>query len=145
MGVISSLLTTNPAFLIIWLVILSLNIGAVMGISTGIWITYTVVLLFTGGIIVLFRYIVTLASNLKVLFERFSGLVLRAWAVVLLVLIYPGHQFSRNINLSNLFLFTNLNLLGVLTVYLLFVLSTVVKLATSQKGPLKSFFKHETL
>lgn len=145
MGIISSLLTTNPAFLIIWLVVLSFNIGVIMSVSVGIWITYAVVLLFTGGIIILFRYIVTLASNLKVLFKRFSGLVLRAWVVILLVLTYPSHQLFRNINLSNLYLCTNLNLLGILTIYLLLVLSTVVKLATSQKGPLKSFFKNESL
>jgi hypothetical protein len=145
MGVISCLLTTNPTFIIIWLVILRFIVGVSMRVSTGLWITYAVILLFTGGIIVLFSYIVTLTSRLKVIFQRFSTTVIFVWAVRLTIIVQPIESIFQNIRFSNLYLFSRCTILGILMFYLLLVLLTVVKLATSQRGPMKSYFKNENL
>ena len=72
MGVLSVLVTTRPVLLIIWLVFLTMNVGLLMNLTITVWIIYAAILLFTGGMIVLFTYIVTLVFSLKVTFSNFS-------------------------------------------------------------------------
>jgi len=88
---------------------------------------------------------VTLTSRLKVIFQRFSTTVIFVWAVRLTIIIQPIESIFQNIRFSNLYLFSRCTILGILMFYLLLVLLTVVKLATSQRGPMKSYFKNENL
>lgn len=138
------LFVTNPTFLIVWLVILRINIGVIFRATLTIWITYAVILLFTGGMIILFTYIVTITSRLKIVFSNFPIMLIVIWIRLLLIKYQPLYYRYFSWNLTNLYLNSSMWILIILAVYLLLVLFVVVKVATSHKGPIKSFFKNET-
>jgi hypothetical protein len=104
---------------------------------------YAVVLLFTGGIIILFTYIVTLVFSLKVTFSNPFVVIIVVWASLLVILLRYPYFFSQGVTLSNLYLLSRISVLALIGGYLLLVLLAVVKLAVGLRGPLKSFFKNE--
>ena len=143
-GVLSALITTNPALLIVWLVFLTINIGFLINLRISAWIIYAVILLFTGGIIVLFTYIITLVFSIKVTFSNLTTIVIFIWGVLLIFSINFSITPSQEILISNIYLNSRIRVLAFMGRYLLLVLLAVVSLAVSQKGPLKSFFKNES-
>ena len=143
-GVLSALITTNPALLIVWLVFLTVNIGFLINLRISAWIIYAVILLFTGGIIVLFTYIITLVFSIKVTFSNLTTIVIFIWGVLLIFSINFSITPSQEILISNIYLNSRIRVLAFMGRYLLLVLLAVVSLAVSQRGPLKSFFKNES-
>lgn len=104
---------------------------------------YAVILLFTGGIIVLFTYIITLISNIKVTFLNTTTIFSILWVRWILCTLSPCYFVPLARRLSNLYLKSSIFLLRFLGIYLIIVLFTIVKLISSKKGPIKSFFKNE--
>lgn len=140
-GFIICLFTLNPAFLIVWLVILRVLMRGAFLLILNSWISYAVILLFTGGIIVLFRYIVSLIVSSKIRFFYSTKITLIFW---LILPIYQALEInSRNLSITNLFLKSRNFLLAILVVYLLLLLLRIVYITRSNSGPIKSFFMYE--
>jgi len=141
-GFILCLFTINPTFIIIWLIVLSLLIGTTFFFLLNAWICYAVILLFTGGIIVLFSYMLSLIISSKINFISFTKLFIILW--LLLITLWTSHSINFHyLTISNLFSETNNYLIITIALYLLLVLLRMVKLARSLNGPIKSFFTYE--
>ena len=140
-GFVTCLFTLNPTFLVIWLITLRVLIGGAFLVLLNSWIRYAVILLFTGGIIVLFSYILSLIISSKIRFFSFTKFVLFFWVTTLL---FSSIELLNNrLFITNLFFKSRNFILLVLALYLLLVLLRIVNLARSNRGPIKSFFTYE--
>lgn len=140
-GFIICLFTLNPTFLIIWLIILRILIRRIFLLILNSWIRYAVILLFTGGIIVLFSYILSLIMSSKIRFFSSTKIILIFWLVLI---IYNNLEINYNsLFITNLFFKSRNFLLIILALYLLLVLLRIVNMARSNSGPIKSFFTYE--
>ena len=140
-GFVTCLFTLNPTFLVIWLITLRVLIGGAFLVLLNSWIRYAVILLFTGGIIVLFSYILSLIISSKIRFFSFTKFVLFFWLTTLL---FSSIELLNNrLFITNLFFKSRNFILLVLALYLLLVLLRIVNLARSNRGPIKSFFTYE--
>lgn len=135
------LFTLNPTFLIIWLIRLRILIGGIFLIILNSWIRYAVILLFTGGIIVLFSYILSLIISSKIRFFYSSKIILRFWLIISIFFI--RNNIYRRIFITNLFFKSRNILLLILALYLLLILLSIVNVARSNLGSIKSFFNYE--
>ena len=135
--------SSNPSLMIVWLVLVSVLIGLLLSLRTSSWIFFAVVLLFTGGMIVLFSYMLTLVSSNKVAFY-FSGFaILITWASLVVIGISWNPLQERFTIVGDLYTFRQSRFLVFLALYLFLVLVVVVKLALNFKGALKSYASHE--
>jgi len=140
-GFVTCLFTLNPTFLVIWLITLRVLIGGAFLVLLNSWIRYAVILLFTGGIIVLFSYILSLIISSKIRFFSFTKFVLFFWVTTLL---FSSIELLNNrLFITNLFFKSRNFILLVLALYLLLVLLRIVNLARSNRGSIKSFFTYE--
>ena len=141
-GFIICIFTLNPTFLIIWLIILRILIRGIFLLILNTWISYALFLLFTGGIIVLFSYILSLIMSTKISFFSATKISLIFWLVFRL---FYSVEISRGEKLliTNLFFNSRNFLIIILALYLLLVLLRIVNMASSNAGPIKSFFTYE--
>lgn len=105
------------------------------------WIRYAVILLFTGGIIVLFSYILSLIMSSKIRFFSSTKTVLVSW--FFFAFFKTREVFNNYWTITNLFFQSRNLLLIILALYLLLVLLRIVNIARSNFGPIKSFFTYE--
>nr|YP_007317361.1 NADH dehydrogenase subunit 6 [Upogebia pusilla]AGA56138.1 NADH dehydrogenase subunit 6 [Upogebia pusilla] len=120
------------------------------------WFSYILFLIFLGGMLVLFIYVTSLASN-----ETFSmsltptitALFLVPLITLIIMILDPMISLANQSNISNIQLFSTLNLTSTLTssiynqltmmftifivIYLLLTLFAVVKITNSFFGPLR--------
>lgn len=141
-GFLFCLFVVNPTFLITWLIILRFILRLVFLNNFSTWLMYAVVLLFTGGIIVLFSYITSLVMSSKISFPRFPKYIISIWLILIIFCTQIIFQPSQKI-ISTLFFESSASILLILAFYLLLVLIRIVKIATSISGPIKSFFTYE--
>ena len=108
------------------------------------WISYLIVLLFLGGIMVLFVYICTLISNFKnsvkgspywLILGVLMAIVLRT---LLSFLIWDFKFDSKSLLLSTIYSNSRFLLMLVIIIYLIFVLLISIKMCQKSKGGLKS-------
>merc|ERR1712154_691246 len=104
--------TKTPLLACLILVFLTLMIRIFISFISSKWMSYLVLLLFLGGMIVLFVYICTLISKIKVLIKT----------------LYKKYFYRACIFI--LFLFV--------TIYLLLILIISIKIIQKHKGGLKS-------
>jgi NADH-ubiquinone oxidoreductase chain 6 len=101
-----------------------------------------------GGLIVLFIYVVSLASNEKfeLNFEELSFLAISA--ILILIIINFSSFFNKlmdfnsfNLNDQTILIFSNENIILtiLIIVYLLFTLIVAVKISSKYEGPLRNF------
>lgn len=133
--------TLNPRFLIIWLIMLRILIRRIFLFILNSWTRYAIILLFTGGIIVLFSYILSLVVSSKIKFFSSIKLVVMFW---LIIIIFNSREIClRSLIITNLFSNSRNITLIILALYLLIVLLTIVNIASSNTGPIKSFFYYD--
>ena len=108
------------------------------------WIRFLVILLFLGGIIVLFVYISTLISRIKrFLRNSFNNLILTFFLRLLSFIFFTvSHQSilydCNEIYLSILYFKSNFSFIRICVVYLLLVLIIRIKISQKFKGRIKS-------
>jgi NADH-ubiquinone oxidoreductase chain 6 len=137
----TSLLCSHPLTLCLTLILLAASIGALSGLVFIKWIFYAVILIFLGGIIVVFIYITTLAGN-----EKFHITLLNPWILVFIVrggLIYfyapKLSQFKKELFISHIYFSRATPFLWFLVIFLFRTLIIVIKLAENFKGTLIKF------
>merc|ERR1712244_135363 len=138
--------TKTPLLACLILVFLTLMIRIFISFISSKWMSYLVLLLFLGGMIVLFVYICTLITKIKVLIRNnrkvyvLSSLLLLYFSLmgyfkkVEFTLIFSGIDFSSIYQKSLLML------LVYRIIYLLVMLFISVKMVQKHKGGLKSKF-----
>jgi len=133
-----SLLYYKNPFVITMIVIFStviLGIALITIIMS--WFFYSVVVIFLGGIIVVFLY----ASSLSTLFKIETNFKIKWVDVILFPLSLRVIFINRNYNsnITPLFIYSSTNqwMIVYLVLFLLSVLFLVVKLSTRDTGPLK--------
>ena len=133
-----SLLYYKNPFVITMIVIFSTVILGITLITIIMsWFFYSVVVIFLGGIIVVFLY----ASSLSTLFKIETNFKIKWVDVILFPLSLRVIFINRNYNsnITPLFIYSSTNqwMIVYLVLFLLSVLFLVVKLSTRDTGPLK--------
>ena len=123
----------HPLMLCLGLISLTLAVRPLIGLIIRKWIAYTIILIFLGGIIVLFIYVSTLASNEKLVFFYGNS---PYFAFLMLGLFFLPLNDTNVLLISHLYLNFSVSLLFFLTLYLLFTLISVIFLSQGFKGAL---------
>lgn len=137
-------LIQRPLLASIMLIGISMIIRILISSLTGKWIRYLIILLFLGGIMVLFVYICTLISNVKRFIKSYSQIIFYFFIPALGLRLFLFFQ-PRSINfelkqliISGLYVKSRFLLIILCISYLLIVLTISVKLSQKFKGGLKS-------
>ena len=128
----------------ILLIFISILISLLISSLTRKWIRYLIILLFLGGIIVLFVYICSLITTIKnflknsynfglvatsILLGSFSFFYCQSWELNL---------YMKSMFISTLYIKSNFILIFLCVIYLLLVLLIRIKISQKFKGGLKS-------
>lgn len=131
--------SSNPLMLCLLLIVLALLVGATTGVIFIKWITYSLVLIFLGGIIIIFIYITRLAGSEKFVINPSTAPLITLLALSSYALLIHPTQNKKENFISHLFMRTPSYVLWTLVVFLLATLLIVVKIAESFKGALIKF------
>ena len=138
--------STSPFIATLVLARLSLLVGVILAQNSFRWIFFTIVILFVGGIIVLFMYLCSLSARLKtetnnVLYFVFLGVVLLGLGGVRI-----NWSVYETLSGSGLFSLYRLDRWGMMTfliVYLIVGLVVAIQIARKFEGPLKNKLSDE--
>nr|ARH54166.1 NADH dehydrogenase subunit 6 [Calvia decemguttata] len=124
-------------------------------ISTNFWFSYILILIMIGGLLVLFIYMTSIASNEKFKFNKFLMLTLiMTFIIMMLVKIMENYylnnlnnelmnnffmNYNFNLNLSKFLNFPNSNIFILIIFYLLISMIAIVKITKFNFGPLRQF------
>ncbi|YP_009271151.1 NADH dehydrogenase subunit 6 (mitochondrion) [Sitophilus oryzae] len=118
------------------------------------WFSYILFLIMIGGMLVLFIYMTSIASNEKF---KISNFLLLLFIMMILILMLPINEFMSNIlnknystfiqfnfstmNFMNKYLtYPNILLMSLLVIYLLITLIMVTKISNFKLGPFRQKF-----
>nr|AXS65658.1 NADH dehydrogenase subunit 6 [Cucujoidea sp. 24 KM-2017] len=128
--------------LVMQTIMVSLTIGM---LSMNFWFSYILLLILIGGMLIIFMYMTSIASNEKFKFTSTPILVFS-----LMLFITPNLNFSINSSLTNNITIKNMlnkffNLpssliITLLIIYLLITMIAVIKICKINKGPLRQSF-----
>lgn len=134
--VLLSILASHPLILCLRLILFTLGLSPLISFILNKWLAYAIILIFLGGIIVLFIYVSTLAGNEKIALP----IKARVWLLpVIAGLVALPTQDSGLLLISHLYLNISVALLFFLTLYLLCTLIVVVFLSQGFKGALMTY------
>jgi len=128
----------HPLILCLLLIVYSIFITIITGVLFSKWLSYAIILIFLGGIIIVFIYVTTLAGGDKF----FTTLNLNPITVRIYIIIVMRFYGFTNIKKEYFILHIyhrNSPLLWFAIIFLLTTLFLVVKLAESFKGALIKF------
>jgi len=142
--IISIRFVKTPLLGSVLLVITSIFISLLVSTFSRKWLRFLVILIFLGGIIVLFVYIRTLINRIKIINKQNYSIFLLASLLLIFISLVINSQYweycvqMKFCFVSILFIKSNFLLLRICTVYLLFVLVVRVKLCQKFKGGIKA-------
>lgn len=138
------------AILLIQTIIISLTIGF---FNVNFWYSYILFLIIVGGILVLFAYITSVASNEKFTPSIKITIIIIVIIIIFIILVVGLDPFYSNLNdilldtlptsnkynlsISKYFNYPNIIIIIILIVYLLITLIAVVKITSIKSGPLR--------
>lgn len=126
------------------LIVVSVMVRLYISILARKWMRFLVILIFLGGIIVLFVYICTLISTIKMFVDNNPYSLIIIFGVVALRAVFVNAQYwdlrfdVKSSLLSVLYIKSNFLLIRICVLYLLLVLIIRIKLSQKFKGGLKS-------
>ena len=140
------LTTKSPFFLSLLLVILSFSVGRILGLGVSKWLTYSLILIFLGGIIVVFLYVRMLTLDTKFQLKINSNLMHARFGTLgllfFLLLIFseevphlPHHSAATSVSLIYATMLSPL--IVFLISYLLRALFLIVEICQRYKGSLQ--------
>lgn len=130
--------TISPLLLIVGLVCSTLILGLLIRFMRK-WIFLILIIVYVGGIMVLFSYIVSLTENKKIIISGPS------WKVILIffILICSTRPYVYNQTLTRLYTLMEYYVFIFFSVYLILILLTVTKITKREAGGIKSIFKYD--
>ena len=138
------IIVKRPLLGSILLILISILIRLIISTLTSKWISYLIILLFLGGMIVLFVYICSLITGIKTFLKRSYNTPLFSTLVLVRIFSFFYCQYwdlrlrGKYIFISRIYLKSNFILMLLCIVYLLLVLLIRIKLSQKFKGGLKS-------
>nr|YP_001798477.1 NADH dehydrogenase subunit 6 [Cryptopygus antarcticus]ABS57575.1 NADH dehydrogenase subunit 6 [Cryptopygus antarcticus] len=111
------------------------------------WFSFILFLVFLGGLMVLFIYITSLASNemIKLNLNNMLLTLFTTVGVVMIMMSYLNHQMELKMDLLNqtktffnMYSFESLTMTGLAMIYLLLTLIVVVKISNKFNAPIKN-------
>nr|YP_010373926.1 NADH dehydrogenase subunit 6 [Coomaniella dentata]UPI13507.1 NADH dehydrogenase subunit 6 [Coomaniella dentata] len=153
------LFTTHPLTMGFILLLQSIFISLISGISNlNFWFSYILFLIMVGGMLVLFIYMTSIASNEKFSYSNPLMMMFLSSIMLTILMSFFLESFINYFSLNNIDLFTlsfseiwklplskSFNypsniLLFMLMIYLFITLIAVVKITNPQEGPLRQKF-----
>lgn len=133
------LVRSHPLMLSLLLIIFSIGVASQLQLFISSWFFYALVLIFLGGIIVIFLYFARILNSEKLMVSyNFYGRVLLFFFRVVFFWRPRFKRFNNSLLFIMNFSFLNLTLLSLLLFYLLLRLTIVVKLVDHFQGALDS-------
>nr|AND96704.1 NADH deshydrogenase subunit 6 [Onthophagus pullus] len=146
--------TKHPLSMGIILLIQTINLSLYMGyLNMNYWYSYILFLIMIGGMLVLFIYMTSIASNEKFypsikLFIMFNLMMFMSFMIY--IIINPFYfllnnnfkEFNNNminLSLNKYFNFPNSIIMYMLIIYLLITLLAIVQISSFKKGSLRSY------
>nr|YP_009370804.1 NADH dehydrogenase subunit 6 [Truljalia hibinonis]ARO46898.1 NADH dehydrogenase subunit 6 [Truljalia hibinonis] len=153
------MISNHPLSMTILIIIQTLCLSFMLApISQSFWFSYMMILILLGGMLILFIYITTLASNeLMKMSRKFIMSIITSW-MTMFIIIFIFNSFNLHFNpmksdsiikmygeinmesqktLSQIYNFPNESLTILTIIYLLITLIVVVNITQMQKGPLR--------
>nr|YP_010625970.1 NADH dehydrogenase subunit 6 [Parainocellia bicolor]WBK02716.1 NADH dehydrogenase subunit 6 [Parainocellia bicolor] len=139
----------HPLIMGFLLIIQTLLISLITGfINNMFWFSYILFIIMIGGMMILFIYMTSLASNEKYSFSStlfFLNMHLLMIFIFLLIIIDPyylnminmNNENNISLNLNKLYNLNSKNITLISIIYLLFTLITVIKITNKNLGPLR--------
>nr|YP_010128169.1 NADH dehydrogenase subunit 6 [Tropidothorax cruciger]QPP20738.1 NADH dehydrogenase subunit 6 [Tropidothorax cruciger] len=132
----------HPLSMIILIIIQTILISILTGITIkSFWFSYIIMMIMMSGMLVLFIYMASIASNEKF---KFSMKMLSLVIMMPVLYLYISQEESEIINMSdlkmmlhNLFNMPTMLLTLMITFYLLFTMITISKIVNIHEGPLR--------
>nr|AND96475.1 NADH deshydrogenase subunit 6 [Onthophagus haematopus] len=143
----------HPLSIGILLLMQTINLSLFMGyFNMNYWYSYILFLIMIGGMLVLFIYMTSVASNekfmpsIKLLLLSISILMLYCFTTIIIDPLYLNlnNNFSEQnmiYSLNKYYNFPNLMIMYMLIMYLLITLFVIVKITSFKKGSLRSYLK----
>nr|QZM06663.1 NADH dehydrogenase subunit 6 [Nysius sp.] len=134
----------HPLSMVLIIILQTLIISVMTGmILSSFWFSYIIMMIMMSGMLVLFIYMASIASNEKFKFSiiLFSMMILSS--PMILFLNYDNEMMNMNktttlnMILNNLFSGTTMIITMVMVVYLLYTMITVSKIVNINEGPLR--------
>jgi len=144
---LSLTLTSSPLFLGLWILFLAMGLSLLLSFLSFHWLGLFIFIIYIGGLLVIFSYFVALAPNqiiegkyliLSILFTFFSLIRFFSFYSHLSPNIEPFDILS-NSHISAFFFSSNFWSLFFIALILFFALVGVVKIRSSNSGPLRPF------
>lgn len=133
-----ALVSFNPIFLSLMLILMSLFTGISLAIVFSKWLILAILLIFLGGIIIIFIYVTALAGRQKFFYPQNSFLYLLAATALSAQAVHSPAPSLSLANIQEIFHFSFTSIILFILV-LLVTLFIRVKLVESFKGALKFF------
>nr|QCI09373.1 NADH dehydrogenase subunit 6 [Lygaeus sp. FS-2019] len=136
------MMVSHPLSMVIIIIMQTMFISLMTGMMIkSFWFSYIILIIMMSGMLVLFIYMASIASNEK--FKFSIKLTITMMLTPITLLFYNMNYYSTT-NLSdlmmllqNLFNFPSMLLTIMLTIYLLFTMITVSKIVNIHEGPLR--------
>nr|WNV22597.1 NADH dehydrogenase subunit 6 [Psylliodes laticollis] len=121
------------------------------------WYSYILFLIMVGGMLILFIYMTSIASNEKFKFNKNLMLILIMTFMIMLTLYFidlmylnyfiniqdmkpMNSNFNNELSLKKYFNFPNFNMMIMMIIYLFITLIAIVKITNNSYGPLRQKF-----
>jgi NADH-ubiquinone oxidoreductase chain 6 len=138
---VSSAFCLHPLSLCLMLIMLAVRVCVSRGLIFMKWISYAIILIFLGGIIVIFIYVTTLAGNEKFFLNRPSllNLIIFLSFITIVSSLTIHSQFKKEAFIRHIYYSSSLIILWFLIIFLFSTLIVIVKMSESFKGALIKF------
>nr|ASM41845.1 NADH dehydrogenase subunit 6 [Chlorophorus simillimus] len=151
---ISFLLLSHPLSFGLILLIQTLLVAMITGmLNNNFWFSYILFLIMVGGMLILFIYMTSVASNEKfnlsmnviIILPIYSFLLTSTFMDKMLTSFFIKNNelaniMSKELSMSKYLNFPNNFIMTSMIIYLLITLIMVVKITTLEKGPLRQMF-----
>nr|YP_010180340.1 NADH dehydrogenase subunit 6 [Oenopia sauzeti]QVD39759.1 NADH dehydrogenase subunit 6 [Oenopia sauzeti] len=121
--------------------------------SLNFWFSYILILIMIGGLLVLFIYMTSIASNEKFKFNKILFTMISIFTISMIFNLTLNNKYNLNfmlnnellnnmnfnLNLSKFITFPNSNIFMIIVFYLLIAMIAVVKITKVSFGPLRQF------
>nr|ALO76159.1 NADH deshydrogenase subunit 6 [Anobiinae sp. GENSP01] len=141
---------THPLIMVISLVMLSTLIAMITGIkSSSYWFSYMLFLIMVGGMLIVFIYMTSVASNekIKVSFKSLTYMLMIIPTMFMMNFMMKNSMKMQKFNfklqdmmMSKLLNMPNITLMMMMIIYLLVTLIATVKMTKLNQGPLRQKF-----
>nr|AOY39406.1 NADH dehydrogenase subunit 6 [Rhysodes sp. BMNH-844233] len=137
------------------LILQTIVITMMVGMQTStFWFSYILYLIMIGGLLILFTYMTSIASNEMFNFSKTSMTMIMATLIMMMILLmnnstiilqqldqsYMLMEINNQLNINQIYNFPNNSITIMTIIYLLVTLIAVIKISNIKSGPLRQKF-----